>query len=360
MADSRQPIVCLEFFSGIGGLHYGFLESGVSGTVVASFDMNELANTVYQHNFHMRPNNKAIDYLSVQDIEKHCADCWLLSPPCQPYTRGGSYRDIDDPRARGLLHLVDLLPRLANKPNYILLENVMNFENSQSRTLLVKTLGELGYEVSECLLSPVQFGIPNNRLRYYLVARRFLPGATATENTERIKEYLARGKDVVFTEWPFGLATKTVSTATIIHSPLQSYLDPACDAAESLKVPEAHILKRKNFHFDIVRPDSDKTSTFTKAYGSTHLIGSGPLLQTRNMDIVETGFGTPEKLLELGLRFFSPKEVAGLHRFPTDKQAQHALEFPAEITQRQRLQLLGNSLNVHVVAQLLRHVLFAK
>ncbi|KAJ2452281.1 hypothetical protein EV183_003017, partial [Coemansia sp. RSA 2336] len=273
-----------------------------------SFDMNELANTVYEHNFGMRPNNKAIDYLGLQDIEKYHADCWLLSPPCQPYTRGGNYGDINDPRARGLLHLLKLLPQLEKRPKYILLENVMNFENSQSRAFLVETLGHLGYEICECLLSPIQFGIPNNRLRYYLVARQTSLPVDDSVLQNQTREYLARGKDVVFTEWPFGRAAKTIESTSIERIPLESYIMPEFNAKAELLVPESHILKRKRLNFDIVRQTSDKTSTFTKAYGSKHLIGSGSLLQTQSLDVEEDGYGSPEKLVNLGLRFFSPEE----------------------------------------------------
>ncbi|KAJ1845154.1 hypothetical protein LPJ73_004949, partial [Coemansia sp. RSA 2703] len=164
-----------------------------------SFDMNENANSVYEHNFGMRPNNKAIDYLETNDIDRHKADCWLLSPPCQPYTRGGKYLDDEDPRARGLIHLLKLMPKLKHVPSYVLLENVMNFENSVSRRLLVETLGSLGFEIHECLLSPVQFGIPNNRLRYFLVAtrREQYVQASADERKKYTDEYLLRGKDCV-------------------------------------------------------------------------------------------------------------------------------------------------------------------
>jgi len=36
---------------------------------------------------------------------------------------------------------------------------------------LVNTLQRLGYVIAEFLLSPVQFGVPNSRLRYYLLAK---------------------------------------------------------------------------------------------------------------------------------------------------------------------------------------------
>ncbi|KAJ1724232.1 hypothetical protein LPJ53_001507 [Coemansia erecta] len=370
-----MAVVCLEFFSGIGGLHYGLQESGVDATVAMSFDMNENANSVYEHNFGMRPNNKAIDYLEPSDIDRHKADCWLLSPPCQPYTRGGKYLDDEDPRARGLIHLLKLMPKLKHVPSFVLLENVMNFENSASRRLLVETLGGLGFEIHECLLSPVQFGIPNNRLRYFLAATRRVQHvqASAEERKSYTYGYLARGTDCVHSEWPFGPATKTASVRPMI--PLAEYIDDKCSDDISLRVPESDILKRKRLEFDIVQPTSAQTSTFTKAYGSKHLIGAGSLLQTRNLDVVENGFGSPDRLLDLGLRFFSPQEVARLHHFPYTKTVdpgksasdntsppqpiRYQLSFPKTITQKQQLKLLGNSLNAHVVSELIRHVLFA-
>ncbi|PIA16261.1 S-adenosyl-L-methionine-dependent methyltransferase [Coemansia reversa NRRL 1564] len=381
--EIEQPIVCLEFFSGIGGLHYGIQESGISYRMAMAFDMNENANDVYEYSFGQRPNNKAIDYLTIQDIDRHKADCWLLSPPCQPYTRGGNYGDNDDPRARGLMHILDLLPQLQHRPSYILLENVMNFETSQSRNLLIKVLGKLGFKFYECLLSPIQFGIPNNRLRYFLIARLRRPDPCILENksncqvglntthicsehtmwlSENIKlteNYLSQGKEVIYTEWPFGPAVKTITVKEIIQRPLYSYVDTNQNTVLTLQVSASDILRRRRLEFDIVQPSSTQTSTFTKAYGSKHLIGSGSLLQTQQMDITENGFNAPEKLLNLGLRFFSPKEVARLHHFP-EKDFKHTLKFPSRITQRQQLQLLGNSLNVHVVAQLLKHILFCE
>ena len=56
-------------------------------------------------------------------------------------------------------------------------------------------------------------------------------------------------------------------------------------------------------------------------------------------------------LESLRLRYFSPREVSLLLGFPRD------LEFPASLTPRQMYALLGNSLSVTVVAQLLTHLL---
>ena len=51
------------------------------------------------------------------------AQMWLMSPPCQPYTRNNtSVRDLDDPRSRPLLYLLNLLVKVPHPPSYIFLE----------------------------------------------------------------------------------------------------------------------------------------------------------------------------------------------------------------------------------------------
>ncbi|KAG0234029.1 tRNA (cytosine-5-)-methyltransferase [Actinomortierella wolfii] len=125
-----SPIRALEFFSGIGGLHFGFLASGAEGEVLASFDMNEHANATYEKSFGKKPVSRGIDKLKLKELEKYNANCWLMSPPCQPYTRGGKLLDDKDTRAKPLLCTLDLLEEMEDHqlPTYIFLENVKNFE----------------------------------------------------------------------------------------------------------------------------------------------------------------------------------------------------------------------------------------
>lgn len=53
----------------------------------------------------------------------------------------------------------------------------------------------------------------------------------------------------------------------------------------------------------------------------------------------------------LQLRYFTPREVANLHSFPD------SFSFPTHVTKRQQYALLGNSLSVEVVADLLTYML---
>ncbi|ORX47916.1 S-adenosyl-L-methionine-dependent methyltransferase [Piromyces finnis] len=359
--ETKEELRILEFFCGIGGMHYAFEQSGMKGTVVASFDINVNTNSCYQHNFNIKPVTTIIDSLKVEKIQSYKANCWLMSPPCQPYTRGGKKLDDEDRRAAGLLNLINILPKLDNPPKYIFVENVVNFEVSRSREKLIKQLDEMGYEMNEHLVTPTQFGIPNDRARYYLSAR--LP----------LKEKAVRGKYLE--------SERFYREPNFINKIEESELPPLSDYREDLtkeeeskySVPDEYILKRYKFRFDIVKPDENKCSCFTKAYGSHHVIGTGSFLQTEKFD-KKYDFDNPETLLDLGLRFFSPNEVALLHAFPIkyeflnkskDSRApdystisKHTFSFPETMTQIQRYKALGNSLNVHVVAMLLKHVLF--
>ncbi|XP_071120197.1 tRNA (cytosine(38)-C(5))-methyltransferase-like [Mytilus edulis] len=168
-----EIIRVLELYSGIGGMHCALQDSGIKYEVVAAIDVNTTANKIYRHNFkgtYLIENG--IEKLTVTQIDRMKIDMILMSPPCQPFTRVGKKLDIDDLRTKSFLHLLDLLPQLTHCPSYILVENVKGFEESQTRDLLIKALQKCQFHLQEFMLTPLQFGIPNSRLRYYMIAKR--------------------------------------------------------------------------------------------------------------------------------------------------------------------------------------------
>ena len=56
-------------------------------------------------------------------------------------------------------------------PGALLLENVVGFESSASRKRLCTVLTTAGYCVREVWASPAMIGVPNQRTRYFLLAR---------------------------------------------------------------------------------------------------------------------------------------------------------------------------------------------
>ena len=62
--------------------------------------------------------------------------------------------------------------RAQTPPHYILVENVVGFEGSLTRKELVQTLRANDYACQEFLGTPLQYGIPYSRPRYFLLAKR--------------------------------------------------------------------------------------------------------------------------------------------------------------------------------------------
>lgn len=58
-------------------------------------------------------------------------------------------------------------------PAFLLVENVKGFEDSMTREKYITFLKKNNYLYQEFLLTPLQFGMPNSRLRYYCLAKHF-------------------------------------------------------------------------------------------------------------------------------------------------------------------------------------------
>ena len=144
-------------------------------------------------------------------------------------------------------------------------------------------------------------------------------------------------------------------------NPISRYLCFAEQDTTPYLVPEKYIVDYKNYRHDIAHPNGTRSTTFTKAYGSNYIIGTGSFLQTKRLDL-QFEPDDQTALLTLGLRFFTPMEIALLHALPVQNspflRKNHTIkfDFPPETTIPQQYRLLGNSLNVAVVAHILRYL----
>ena len=146
-------------------------------------------------------------------------------------------------------------------------------------------------------------------------------------------------------------------------SQISSYLLNLSDDKLSLYLVPDKILQKYAIAMDIVRPSSTHSCCFTKAYGN-YALGTGSILQhSLGSDELMMAFEEYSKLLEegkmeeaveclrkLNLRYFAPKEVANLMCFPAQ------FDFPASLSHNQCYKVMGNSLNVHVVAVLMTYL----
>ena len=180
----------LELFAGVGGLHYALRRAGVPHRVRCAFDVDDSALCVYRHNHGDTPTSSAdIVSLSVTQLEAFGADTWLLSPPCQPFTRQGHMLGAADGRTSALLHVISLLRDAPDGvlPAYLLLENVVGFESSSARAALRSALLSRAYHTRELWASPSDLGVPNQRTRYFLLARRHSDFEVRVRVTVRVR-----------------------------------------------------------------------------------------------------------------------------------------------------------------------------
>ncbi|HEX2164046.1 MAG TPA: DNA cytosine methyltransferase [Thermoanaerobaculia bacterium] len=314
----RRPRV-LELFSGIGGVAAAL---GEAAEVVAAIDVDRRALAVYAANHPGRTVARTLDSIRPADLAALEADLWTMSPPCQPFTRRGHGRDLDDPRTRGFLAVLAAVA--AVRPPWLFVENVPGFAGSRAHARLVETLAEGGYRRHERLLCPSELGMPNRRRRWYLVAGR---------------------QDV-------GLDEPAVEAATR-RRPLAGFLDP--DPAPDLAVP-ADLVRRYRHAVDVVSADDPGavTACFTSAYGRSP-VRSGSYLA------VGDGGGTAEteRALDEGgaterlpsLRRFSPAEILRLLGFPA------SFRLPADLPRSAAWHLAGNSLSLPPVRAMLSAIL---
>lgn len=344
-------MIIFEFFSGIGGMHQA-LHNIAEIKTIYPFDINPNANITYYHNFGIKPFELSLENYSLSEYEKMCLNSftnseefssknliWTMSPPCQPFTRQGKIKDLNDDRTNGFKNLLQILEQINEKflPHYFFLENVKNFEYSDTWSLLIKILVNRGYKITHFLLSPNQFGIPNSRLRYYLIAK--FDKSTNSSNND-IAEIITSSQ--MFKEYEnFDSIPRTIKD--FLNTNLQSDCDPSYFLSEKI------LNKDSTLAIDIVTLNSNTTNCFTKSYGRL-LKGSGSILLID--DSIETN--TELKLIELKnkIRFFTSEEIMRFMSF-NDK-----FSFQDNFPLKSKYKLLGNSINVKVVQILMKHLLF--
>ncbi|EGD73928.1 hypothetical protein PTSG_05624 [Salpingoeca rosetta] len=310
---TTQPLRVLEFYSGIGGMHAALKVADPTARVLRAFDINDTANKVYRHNFPETPVwQRLIESIPRERFEgKLQADMYLMSPPCQPFTRTGKQQGIEDKRSTSLRFILDLITTMKTPPRYILVENVKGFESSNARQPLISALQSRDYSFQEFILSPDQFGIPNSRLRYFLVAVRAPlqlpspPTGTVLYHIPTLGGAFADGYSPQIAAHSFlppapqqvpGVPPVRPWTLRPVRA-VGAYLSADEGEIAANLVPMKVVLRHGQL-FDIVDATSHRTMCFTKAY-SHYAEGTGSVV-----------LGAKDATLEACARVFAEVEAS--------------------------------------------------
>lgn len=166
-----KKIKVVSLFSGCGGLDLGFKQSGYD--IIWANDILKDACETYRLNIG--------DHIFCEDIIKidkniiPKADIVIGGPPCQSFSLVGKRNPKDD-RSNLVWSYLEVLQRV--KPKVFILENVTgilsakNPDGSKVLDNLVEAFNELGYTTSIFKLNAADFGVPQRRVRVFIVGNK--------------------------------------------------------------------------------------------------------------------------------------------------------------------------------------------
>lgn len=173
-----------DLFAGIGGFHSVLDHAG--GRCVFVSEIDDAARATYLRNWvepfpeGERPMINTDIALATPDdgpVEVPAHDVLAAGFPCQPFSKSGSQRGMDEARGTLFWNIARVLQEC--RPSVILLENVRNIAGPRHRhewEVIVHTLREIGYRVSSTpsvfsphFLPPSQGGTPQVRDRVFIL-----------------------------------------------------------------------------------------------------------------------------------------------------------------------------------------------
>ena len=188
-----SPIRTVDLFSGCGGLSLGIHEAcrrmKMGCQVELAWEWDKEAMEVFEENLNpvSTMNDDICDWLvgdlgdPVQPTEMeflgihpHAVNPDLLigGPPCQGHSDLNNHSRRKDPR--NLLYLKMVRAAELLEPKVVIIENVSTVIHSMEGVVekAVRKLEEIGYQVEHSRLKANDFGVPQKRVRHFLIASR--------------------------------------------------------------------------------------------------------------------------------------------------------------------------------------------
>lgn len=181
-------IVALSFFSGAMGLDIGMERAGISPLLACEINKEARATII--------KNNQTIGLIGdiwscdKESIYKYAnlpeetqVDVIFGGPPCQAFSTAGNRKGFEDARGSVFIRYLDIIAEI--KPTYAVIENVRGLQTTEAiledtNGVAVKggvlhyakqRLETLGYTVSFELYNAANFGAPQKRERFVIIAK---------------------------------------------------------------------------------------------------------------------------------------------------------------------------------------------
>jgi DNA (cytosine-5)-methyltransferase 1 len=182
----------VDLFAGIGGFHAAL--GALGGECVYASEWDKNAARIYERNWNLKPDGDITLAANdeVMDVPEH--DVLVGGFPCQPFSKSGKQMGMDETRGTLFWNIAKIIE--VRKPSIVLLENVQNIvgpRHLHEWEVIIKTLRDLGYRVSEnpMVVSPHLIkrefgGRPQVRNRVFIAATLIPRGMPNFKNNVEI------------------------------------------------------------------------------------------------------------------------------------------------------------------------------
>ncbi len=175
---SNNGYTVLDLFAGCGGLSLGFEARGFQ---TLGYEMLTDAAETYSQNL---TGQCIIEKIIPTTEYQQTFDVVIGGPPCQPFSVGGHQKGIDDDR-NGFPAFLGAVRQV--QPSLIMFENVrgMLYSNKWYFDEICESVRNEGYIVDYKILNAVNFGVPQNRERLFVIGHKggFRFPASETQKT---------------------------------------------------------------------------------------------------------------------------------------------------------------------------------
>jgi DNA (cytosine-5)-methyltransferase 1 len=299
----------IDLFAGCGGFRTGMESAGFS-TVFAN-DIDKRSQRTYEVNTpDIHFECKSLTDIDPNDLPDF--DCLTGGFPCQPFSVSGKGLGFEDTRGTLFFNIAEILS--VRRPKMFLLENVKQLYHHDSgktfKTILRVLEEELGYNVHYKVLNTLDYGLPQNRQRVFIVGFN---------------------KD---TEFNF---PEPVNYRMSVKELLDSSVD------------EKYYYNPEHKHYKLISAgvtDPDKVYQWRWSYVRENKKGVCPTLLASYMQ---------PTLIKQGnrIRGITPREGLRLQGFP------ESFKFPEEFQDRDKFHQIGNSVSVPVISKIAEQMLRA-
>lgn len=167
--NSSNKFTFIDLFSGIGGFRIAL--SNIGGECQNFSEINNDAINTYCTNFQESADGNLGDITKIKELPQH--DILTAGVPCQSWSIAGKNLGFDDDRGQLWNDTIYLLNQ--SRPKAFIFENVKGLADPRNRDALfyiLKRIKDAGYFANYYVINSFDYGVPQNRVRIYIVGFR--------------------------------------------------------------------------------------------------------------------------------------------------------------------------------------------